>query len=412
MATYPFDFSVPNPAQTATGSQKTGVLMPTLASAINAAHALNAGALISQSFTGWIDNQQVGSHFIQDSDSNSSQTGEAFVWLVPALSSAHTAARAVVDFVRFTSSASLPNVAGKIEIRTYVQPASNSEFKFSSSTVAATIDVDSSVTVDQLTSRTVDIALPYSDGKPVYVALCFDWPAYVDGGTNDGTSIVLRKFQLFAKPLPSPLPAGLVSTRATVPQLEPIGQGATEPGSPFAAALGLSIIESLEAIDRREKVLATYSRCLSPSRLSVYYASAYGQNWQISPRGLSQHSTSLVRNCPQGCTIALRAKISPPPGAVTGKIYSATFAVSAPGRDAYPNPGDHPECRAVHTATCSLDGSGNPVDVYLDTEFTVSTTAMMGPQQNRHLRLGVAKPDDPTLAANVDFYTFTLRPKQ
>lgn len=409
MATYPFDFSVPSPAQTATGSQKTGVLMPTLASAINAAHAVNAGALISQSFTGWIDNQQVGSHFIQDSDSNSSQTGEAFVWLVPALSSAHTVGRAILDFVRFTSSSSLPNVAGTIQIRTFVQTNTDDEFKLNSSTIAASIAVDASVPVDTLTSRTVDIHLPFDEGRPVFICIAFDWPDYIEGGTNDGTSIVLRKFQLFSKPLSSPLPAGLVSTRAAVPQLEPLGQGATKPGSPFAAALGLSIIEGLEAIDRRDKVLTAYSRCRIPSRLTTFYANAYGQNGLLSPVGLSQYSTSLVRNYPQQCTILLRAKISPPPGAVANATFSASFAVSAPGRDEYPESSQNPECVAIFTASCAVDSSGNPQATYIVETLTVATTAMMGPLQNRYLRVGILQPDDPSTAANVDYYTFMLR---
>ena len=385
--------------------------MPTLASAINAAHAINTGCLISQSFAGSISNVAVGATFHQyDAATTTEMTkGVAFVWAMPVLSAAHTAHTAIVDFVRLQSVAGsladTKNIGGKIEIRCQTPVANSTTFDIASSSVLATIDVDASNSTNTATTKTVDITLPFSETAHfVLLALCIDWPSYTAGGTNDETAFSIRKFQLYPKALTSPLQAGIVDCFSG--EFEPIGQAATKSGSPFAAALGLSILQSLDAIDRRRKPLTSYSRCLIEGRLANHYATTRGRDALQSPRGYPVMSTSLVRNCPQKARIRLVARISPPRSAVAATTYKATFAAAPYSSDEFPSADGNPTAQAQQEFTVAGNGSHTTCVA----TFEISTPATLGPFQNKHIRVGAVQPDDVGVAANIDFFSFWLEP--
>ncbi len=386
--------------------------MPTLASAINGAHAINTGCLISQSFAGSIANVAVGATFHQYDPATTTENpkGAAFVWAVPVLSSAHTSHTAIINFVRLQSLAgslsSSKNIGGKIEIRVQTPVGNSTTFDISSSSVLATIDIDATYSTNAASSKTVDITLPFSSTASfVLLALCIDWPAYSSGSANDETAFTVRKFQLYTKPLTSPLPAGIVDCFSG--EFEPIGQAATKTGSPFAAALGLSMLQSLSAIDKRRKPLAAYSRCLIEGRLVNHYATTRFRDALQSPRGYPVFTTSLVRNAPRKVRIRLIARITPPRGAIATTTYRVKFAAAPFSPDDFPASNGDVAAQAEQEFTI-LGNGGHQTCI---TTFEVTTPAMLGPFQSRHIRVGAVKPETVTTAANIDFFSFWVEPQ-
>ncbi len=171
-------------------------------------------------------------------------------------------------------------------------------------------------------------------------------------------------------------------------------------------SLGLSILQSLDAIDKRRKPLTSYSRCLIEGRLANHYATTRGRDALQSPRGYPVMSTSLIRNCPQKARIRLVARISPPRSAVASTTYKTTFAAAPYSSDEFPSADGNPTAQAQQEFTVAGNGSHTTCV----TTFEISTPSTLGPFQNKHIRVGVVQPDDVGVAANIDFFSFWLEP--
>ena len=401
---------MPNPSQAATGSQKSGALMPTLASAINAGHAITAGCLVSQAFSDFAENRNLTSHFAQDVTGAAQNLSHRFLWSAPYLSSAHSTALVVIELVRFSQYFSAlgmtgPNTEGQIQIRTHV-PSLGGVYDYASSSVVGTIYVDGTISENVRATKSITINLPTSvtAERRYYISLSAIMPTYT-GTDDDFTSFVINRVQIFANRPQSPLNSGIVDAGGGR-EFVPIGQGATGSGSPFSAALGLDMLSSLDAVDHRARPLFAYSRRFGTA-LNDSWLDIFGRSPEISPRGYAVYTTALVRNCPQTITIRYDLTLSLPPSADSTKTYSADLAVAPVSALRFPDHGG--DRSGLDTVTVTIPGD-SATTVHASGTLSVSTVSAIGPAQDKHVRLGFFSPTNKALAAVVDTISFWVEP--